>query len=611
MKSNKLFPSARRTRRLLPAASGAMILAFAALSLAACTQDDGAEGTLLPEGMYPMTFSTAVEGLTVTRANTAEGQWTAGDEVAVQVGDEVKKYTPAADGTPVTLQAADAANPFYWQKTTETVSAWYCGTGAYNEAQPRTWSVQPDQSDGGYQQSDFLYAPATEIPFADRNSATLKFYHQTAKVIINILKAKAATDAGQIQSVVIGNNNNIALSGAYAAPSNGQTAGTWSDRNGTGTVIPKNITPASGYLKSYAALLIPQQMQGKQFIRITLGGNDYFYTPAGQDDADLTGGQQYTYDITVTRNGLHVTAVGATAWTGTETGVTSKELEPGYSASDLKIGDYYYSDGTWSDGGYRKYADGTTALLPVRPVLTGAGGNPRTVIGIVYSTEEERIGAAATQALQDKGVMNPHGLVMALTNASEGCRWGNLNLDENSNGNDGEPFKENTDQLAKQYRNVDGYAETQWIINAYNNDGTTLQNTYSAFYHASRYGTAEDGTAQYAAPANTTGWFIPSMGQWWDILSNLGGIDLSSYRSLSDGSKSISGAAPIAISNMNTYLNKISGATQFKEGTYFLSSSEYSSSFACNVLFNSNGYLTLNYYYKDSSFIKVRFSLAF
>ena len=31
---------------------------------------------------------------------------------------------------------------------------------------------------------------------------------------------------------------------------------------------------------------------------------------------------------------------------------------------------------------------------------------------------------------------------------------------------------------------------------------------------------------EYRPPRNTTGWFIPSSGQWWDILQNLGGFRL-------------------------------------------------------------------------------------
>lgn len=241
-----------------------------------------------------------------------------------------------------------------------------------------------------------------------------------------------------------------------------------------------------------------------------------------------------------------------------------------YIFSCAQIGDFYCKNN--SNEGY---------LIPGDASLTTE--QQAACIGIVYSTDVSRIGTAATQALNTKGVSTPHGLVIALTNASEGCQWGEYNKDENSDGNEGEPFKANTDQLQKQYNNVDGYSETHWIIDTYENSGSDLQNTYTAFYHAARYGTAESSTDKYAAPTNTTGWFIPGMGQWWDILSNLGKIDLSSYQGKEDGSNSISGADKIAMDNMNIHLTKINGAMLFSTGTKFWSSSECDYIGGCRV----------------------------
>lgn len=258
----------------------------------------------------------------------------------------------------------------------------------------------------------------------------------------------------------------------------------------------------------------------------------------------------------------------------------------------LAVGDFFYSDGS---------------------ICPGDASNPPSegCIGIIYSTDANRIGTAAKNALATKGITTPHGLVMALTNASDGCRWG-YGKDENSGGADGTPFKANTDQLKKQYENVNGYAETHWIINEYGKNGNTaLQNTYTAFYHANRYGTTDSGTAQYAAPANTTGWFIPSMGQWWDILSNLGEINLDTYKESTDDHKYIDGAADTAVTNMNKYLQKINGATTFSTDAYFCSSSEYDGSNACYVAFNGNGNLRLGGISKGRSDTRVRCSFAF
>ena len=267
-----------------------------------------------------------------------------------------------------------------------------------------------------------------------------------------------------------------------------------------------------------------------------------------------------------------------------------------YTFANAQVGDFYCKNN--SNEGY---------LIPGDASLTTE--QQAACIGIVYSTDASRIGTAATQALKTKRVSTPHGLVMALTNASDGCRWGDYGKNENSGGADGEPFKEYTTTLQKQYLNVDGYGETQWMVNkianGYNAD------TYKAFDVASKYGTEESGTAQYAAPDNTTGWFIPGMGQWWDILSNLGKIDLTSSRDDTGSYTSIPSAATTAVANLNKYLQKISNATQFSTGTYFWSSSEYSRNYACYVYFDSDGDLDLYHYSKDYSSYSVRCSFAF
>ena len=270
-----------------------------------------------------------------------------------------------------------------------------------------------------------------------------------------------------------------------------------------------------------------------------------------------------------------------------------------YAFANAQVGDFYCKNK--KNEGY---------LIPGDASLTTE--QQKACIGIVYSTDVSRIGTAAKQALTKKGVNTPHGLVMALTNASEGCRWGEYGKDETSGGADGEPFKANTDQLQKQYNNVDGYAETHWIIDTYGRDGNTaLKNTYTAFYHASRYGTAKSSTGKYYAPSKTTGWFIPSMGQWWDILSNLGKIDLTSYRDDAGSSTYIPHAAPTVVANMNRYLEKISDATPFSTDTWFWSSSEYDGRNACSVSFDSLGNLYLYYDFKRTNYNMVRCSFAF
>lgn len=372
----------------------AVLPAVACMALfAACSKDDAA-GDRLPAGKYPVTFATTVEGVTATRATT-DNLWAGSEDVAVWVGSgEAKKYTTATDGK---LSAATGETPFYWESTTEEkkVSAWY----PYTAAKPATFTVKTDQSNAAdYQASDLIYAASQKVTYS--GSKELNFKHLPVKVTVHV-KAGAGVTMDEVTSASVSIVNQATESGAITdgttstdATTRGTTPADWSVEQavtGNADITPKVITCPADCQKSVQALLVPQQMQGVRFIKVTAGGNDYYYTPVNATDANLRAGQQYTYTITVGKDGLTVTASGAAGWTGTEKDpVTGKVPETGFAASDLKAGDYFYSDGTWSDGGYRKYPDNTTATLPVMPVLTNPATNQsRTVSGIVLHLRNE------------------------------------------------------------------------------------------------------------------------------------------------------------------------------------------------------------------------------
>nr|DAE76501.1 MAG TPA: hypothetical protein [Caudoviricetes sp.] len=386
----------------------------------------------------------------------------------------------------------------------------------------------------------------------------------------------------------------------------------WS--NGTGSVPLKTLEIE--FTHAYSSLSLSPSIKCK------IDGKETSYIPSSVDDVSFTIGTEPllpyraddgSYRIIVspqTTDARWFYAYGGTMHSGTMSETTLAANIRHTLAPTLKdIGAYTFANAQVGDF-YCKNDKNEGYLIPRDASLTTE--QQKACIGIVYSTDVSRIGTAAKQALKKKEVNTPHGLVMALTNASEGCRWGEVSKDENSGGADGEPFKANTYQLQKQYNNVDGYAETHWIIDTYGRDGNTaLKNTYPAFYHASRYGTAKSSTGKYYAPSKTTGWFIPSMGQWWDILSNLGKIDLTSYRDDAGSSTYIPHAAPTVVANMNRYLEKISDATPFSTDTWFWSSSEYDGRNACSVSFDSLGNLYLYYDFKRTNYNMVRCSFAF
>ena len=93
-------------------------------------------------------------------------------------------------------------------------------------------------------------------------------------------------------------------------------------------------------------------------------------------------------------------------------------------------------------------------------------------------------------------------------------------------------------------------------------------------------------------------------------MENFGGLDLSSYKTSTDSYVYIYGAGNTAITNLNVYMGKVTGAASFETNTYFWSSSEFSSNVACSVNFSSGGSLNLNWLNKNRVFV-VRPALAF
>ena len=89
-----------------------------------------------------------------------------------------------------------------------------------------------------------------------------------------------------------------------------------------------------------------------------------------------------------------------------------------------------------------------------------------------------------------------HGYVLALRDANGGnfCQWGSYGTEVGCDRNMTTGFN--------------GYSNTQTIVAFNNAQGGTLQDAFPAAYHATT-----GYEAQYPAPANTSGWFLPSGGQ--------------------------------------------------------------------------------------------------
>ena len=356
------------------------------------------------------------------------------------------------------------------------------------------------------------------------------------------------------------------------------------ERSGAATVTETFTQVGQTFSLSFRLLgIVPNESQ-TLVVDITYAGGETQRIDSGLGDA-MKGFNDEAKPMKLTGS-LHLplelgssAAIGA--WNGGNSETVFSDKVKCYKADDLKIGDYFYSDGTWSDGGLRKiYSDGRREIADPKPGPDRSGG--KVVIGIVFQADPYRIGLAEKEALGGEA----HGLVMALRNTSvtSSVQWAaNFNyLDEGL-----------TKILTQKqlYEDISGYANNKHILS---NRGSF--DNYPAFKASKEY--------PAPAPATTTGWFLPSSGQWWDILQNLGSChalaqsdqrNSSSTEDPNDGF--VWGNTGNVAAALNGWMSEIAaeGKSTFDGSMWFWSSSEYSKDLSLCWNINTYGWLKSRY----------------
>ena len=290
-----------RHRLFIPAV---LALLFA---LAACTQDELADGSRLSEGEYPVVIHAT--GLSVeatpqaapsTRA-AVDGDWQGVTSVALKMGDAVKEYTVTASTDFKSATLSRENDPYYWtSRDPITVSAWWPFNNADITQMPAV-KVAEDQSKlADFQNSDFISAENRKVEF---NNPTLEFTHRTARVTIEL---KPGTGFTSVDGATV---SLVSLSAD----------------NGNPTAI--KTYNASG--NTYEALTAPQTIAaGKPFVKVELGSGTFYFRP--QSNVVLEAGSRYKYTVKVNATGL--TLEGCTIGDWTDGGGESGAAEDlGYS----------------------------------------------------------------------------------------------------------------------------------------------------------------------------------------------------------------------------------------------------------------------------------------
>jgi len=298
--------------------SGAAVLLLAAT---ACTQDELADDTRLPEGEYPLIINAtglSVEATPASTRATVDGDWAGVTSVALSLEDETKEYNVTASDADGYKKATLSNNlsPFWWTSRNDiTVSAWW-PYDPTNISQMPAVVVKAEQStQAGFQSSDYISAENQTVHFDD---PTLTFSHRTARITVNLREGAGINDLTGAEVYVTG----LSTDGGNPA-----TISTYASGNYT-----------------YEALAAPQTVAaGEPFIQVDLNGGTFYFRP--QNSVELKPGSRYTYTVNVTAKGLELVGCTIGGWAdgGGETG-NAEDLGYSYNA-DTHTYSVYTPDG--------------------------------------------------------------------------------------------------------------------------------------------------------------------------------------------------------------------------------------------------------------------------
>jgi uncharacterized protein (TIGR02145 family) len=227
--------------------------------------------------------------------------------------------------------------------------------------------------------------------------------------------------------------------------------------------------------------------------------------------------------------------------------------EPYIIHGDATIGNYLYADGTNGT----EYKSGST-------------------VGIIFSNE-------LTLAQYNAGCR--HGKAIALNNAnsSNACHWANA---------DNSPY---TDQTVHPYCKLintcyDDISSGYDALSANSIYVTTSTNEAWNYCYTYKDGTTHSGSLE------KRNWYLPSMGEWWDVMENLGTWTDTQKTTIKGMHTSATGLSSIITDLSNTYFDGLNTKLTAASGSaivpdngayYFWSASEYDSSSAVCVCFAS------------------------
>ncbi len=432
-----------------------------------------------------VSFTSSINGV---KSRATASNFEEGDQISVFAVDGFIAHTNNAmyeyvDGKFI----SDEAISYDYADQELTFSAVY----PYGESRSSgfQFTVADDQSvEGAYEASDLLAAISEPTQSL---TPELKFDHKMAAIEISVVGGEAS----QVE----------VFAKKSAACYYDTDKYLLDDQESASAIVAQNNE------SSFRVVVVPQSIAASEtFVKVVIDGVDYKWVLSS--DVELASGTKYS--CTATIKGSDVEFSGMISDWNDGGDITLEPTEDTEESASPKIGDYYYSDGTWSDGGLVSIdADG---LNPVWAEVKPAPDASKTVIGIVCMNNPDRM----EQSLKDAGFN--HGYVIALRNGH------GANSDLTSYSSDGytpdELIGDALKLASSWYNQHKGYEHTHALLEAYPGSGMW---DYPAF----DWTTTKDEGYEFPAdaPDSSSDWFVPSTGQLWDAFANLCGHEVAEY----------------------------------------------------------------------------------
>ena len=279
------------------------VFAAVALMTACSTADEVQPQSGEPQSGIPILLQSAVEGLTRAGTSIQNNSLLTGEQVNVYITapNGGATYEPKVYRINTGGEMAPVGNIFPYFPTNGNGIDLYALYPVAVTNETRNFEVQDDQDkQAQYKQSDLMYGTIydtdgnrmTVNPTATKQVVTFK--HKLSKITVKLTSGKGSPNI---------KNSEIQLCNVYKRIGFTPSSGALSGISGDPGYI--KMTSNGGTTAGVSAIIPPQSISTKYFLKVRLAGGDViYYSP--QQTFDLESGKEYRFNMTINQDGLTV-----------------------------------------------------------------------------------------------------------------------------------------------------------------------------------------------------------------------------------------------------------------------------------------------------------------